>query len=355
MDKREEEMKSFDLPTIDPLAHKPVLRQRTPMGHKPEAEAEKKTKQKPWWDLVLSHPKIKPIIRNVDIWWSLKQKQYKWLAGDEYDDARYNKRVPRSCYPFLDKIERHWWPIVVTLCIAFLLMILWSIFNHMVETSVKLHFLENEANGNIRILDMSLTDVYYPTQDSAFDEWAKKKDANLEFSPTEFASASIVTTVFFHASPLFHQNDATLYNISMNDMQSVCADRCNDPNKCTCVSLFQMGVPRNAIYVYDPNAGNYRLLFDPKIKKDIHSTLEKVYWKVNENSKDKIIIEVPPQVLITYKDQHQNGKLTTRQYANEFAQCIYFQLQMRNNYTELLKYISAQQKSSDAIEEGATR
>lgn len=354
MDK-EEEMKRFDLPTIDPLANTPVLRQRTSMANKNESEANKKNKQKSWWENVSNHPKLKPIIRNIDIWWLLKQKQYKWLAGDDFDDARYNKRVPRSWYPFLDKIQRHWWPIVATLCTAFLLMILWSIFDHMVETSVKLHFLENEANGNVRILDMSLTDLYYPTQDNAFDQWAKKRDANLEFSATEFASASIVTTVFFHASSLFHQNDVTLYNISMTDMQSICADRCYDPSKCTCVSLFQMGVPRNAIYVYDPSAGNYRLLFDPKIKKDIHRTLEKVYWSVNENSKEKIILEVPSQLLITYKDQNQNGKLTTRQYTNEFAQCIYFQLQMRNNYTELLKYITGQQKSPEAIEESITR
>ena len=233
MEKREEDEKDFELPTIDPESK---LRQRIPLSNNnnninnPFANKPPKKIEKPWWKKVVDHPRIKPLVMAADVWWLNQQKKYVWLRGDDYDDARYNKRVPKKLYKTLDGLERNWTAIWITTVATAALLLLWSFFNQMFETSVKLKLLENEAESAIRFLDMSLTDMHYPTKSKGYDDWAKRGVTN-EFSPEEFAAQSIVTTMFFDASRLFHQNDATLYKISLNDMHSICAERCHDPAK----------------------------------------------------------------------------------------------------------------------------
>lgn len=337
-----DEDKKFELPSIDDDS---VLRRRTPLSNNNNNNVNgssdpKKTAKKTWHD----HPRVKHWIRALDFWWLSQQKKRPWLKGDEYDDSRYNKRVPLKMYKTLDFINYNWTAIWTTIAATIAILLIWSVVNQMVETSVKLKLLENDAESAIRFLDMSLTEMHYPTKSKAYDEWAKH-GVTKEFAPDEFANEAIVTTMFFDASSLFHQNDATLYKISLNDMHSICAERCHDPAKCSCVSLFQMGVPRNAIYVYDSVIKNYRLLFDVKVKKDIHAAYHKVEWNMNEKTNDAVLIDVPFQLLITYKEQSQEGKISTRQYANEFAACIFLQLQLQNNYTALLDVV-AHAKSS---------
>ena len=101
-----------------------------------------------------------------------------------------------------------------------------------------------------------------------------------------------------------------------------------------------MGVPRNAIYVYDSAIKTYRLLFDVKIKKDINAVYQKFEWHLTDKTDDAISLDTPFQLLVNYKDQTQQGKLSTRQYADEFAACIFLQLQLQNNYTALLDVIA---------------
>jgi hypothetical protein len=289
--------------------------------------------------------KSKRAISYADTWWLSMQKRHAWLKGDEYSDPKYNSRVPLKLYPVLDYWQRNNLALKLTLCGTICLLILWSLFSHAVETSVKLHLLDSETNDDVRILDLTLTDVYYPTKDPVFDEWIIEASFP-EFSALEFAAQSIVSTVFIHASVLFHNNEKSLYSITMDDMHSIFAQRCNDPNSCGCMSLLQMGIPRNAIYIYDVSIKHYVLLFDPKIKGNDKTNFHSVPWTLDDTlphqKQQTVSIDVPTHVLVTFKDKHQNGKTNTRQFSNEVAACLYLQLQLKSNYTQLRKTIKDQ-------------
>lgn len=294
---------------------------------------------------VWTKTKSKKVLLYLDTWWLSMQRRYSVLKGDEFDDAKYNSRVPFKLYPVLNFWQRNNLALKLTVIGTLCLLILWSLLSHAVETSVKLHLLDTETKNDVRLLDLTLTDVYYPTKDSAFDEWII--EANFaEFSAPEFATQSVVSTVFFHASALFHNNEKSLYGITMDDMHSIFAQRCNDPNSCGCMSLLQMGIPRNAIYIYDVSIKHYVLMFDPKIKGNDKSNFHRVPWTLDDTlppqKQQTVLIDVPTHVLVTFKDKHQNGKTNTRQFSNEVAACLYLQLQLKSNYTQLRKTIKEQ-------------
>ena len=360
-------------------------------------------------------------LRKINNRWIELQNTHSFLQGD--GESGHDVRIPTIVHPWIRKYKDNTKALKYTFILFFIVLILYIVSKAEVKKNVELYIRENEMidiNGNkfANGYDLKLADVYHPSLHySSFDKWIlskfedntdddnnnnnnhpEKKDIITKFSDEEFKNGYFQETIFSTTGLLFHSNKETLYNISMTNLNEALREKCSDTEICDCISLFQLGVARNVILVYNYETKEYNILYDAEIseqsekrlvfkysmEEEYHSadadtiivddnnnnnnnvdpnkvpaiivkaadmmmadTIPKTSTttKTTSNKKEKYFkLYSPSSILVQYKKSETQGKISREQFFDGTAACICNFLKIQNNYPFYLEQIEKNQE-----------
>lgn len=389
----------------------------------PFAPAEEFQEQQQRYTPQLPSPtRFQTLLKQADRSWRDLQSRYTFLEGGTVNNG-IDKRIPVVFHPWIVRYKYYKMPIYVTVFFMILILTAYSVRHAYVQRSLQLHIRENEMldwegnrfeNGfDLKSLETS-TPYQYTLTKSDFDLWIlneqkkenqqeevvttmmteediivttieeaeeldKKKKFINRFTDKEFENGYFESKVFLGATLLKSASETPLpHNISMLNVNEALKDRCSNPEKCDCISLLQLGIPRNVILIFDHDTKEYNILYDPEIagqsatrttfkyymneEQEIHDKHKEIIAQSKgkrvtvitdvNNAKKKpaatttavnsamyFRMNVPTSILVQYKKTENRGKISREQFSGGASACICNILRIEADYSSYLKEI----------------
>lgn len=296
-------------------------------------QTEKKIEIKGWKKKILNY-------------WKGIQKRFPILEGNE--ESGYGTTMPSILIPSWIWIQTYKNVLIRFFLFSLFLFVFWMWFSNMYFDNVN-HFLidnrdfakDNDGNEILNFFDLNSNSLNIPTKNKHFDEWLlKNENITIKFSKKEFNSGIFESTIFLNKDIILHDNDKTIYNFTIHNLEETMKIKCQEIS-CKCLSLFQLGLFRNVIYLWDPIQKNYSFLYDPEImeKSPLFFNIKYSFDSdLPDDQKNYIREQIPNSILIRYHSSSSSfEKFNTIEYSNVTSACVFNSLKIQFHYSTFLQ------------------